>query len=301
MNRVQFGEGACEKIRKYLDSYISNELLIETNHEVLRHVESCPACANELEARTQLRTRLRAAVNAQSVPPELQARIREKIRTDHSRSWFAAGWLTSGWPRWAVATAASLVICAGVWLNYSPERMPAITDRPGQNVYIQKVSATLAAVLKVGLGDHIHCSIFRKYPKDPPPIEKMEADLGASYKGLLPVVRAAVPDGYRVIMAHQCGYAGRKFIHLTFEKDGDLLSLVVARRKDGESLGTLAPALETSGVPVYQAAAARYQVAGFEAGDFLAYVVSDLKSKANLQIAASLAPSVREFLLKIPA
>jgi hypothetical protein len=179
--------------------------------------------------------------------------------------------------------------------------MPAITDRPGQNVYIQKVSATLAAVLKVGLGDHIHCSIFRKYPKDPPPIEKMEADLGASYKGLLPVVRAAVPDGYRVIMAHQCGYAGRKFIHLTFEKDGDLLSLVVARRKDGESLGTLAPALETSGVPVYQSAAARYQVAGFEAGDFLAYVVSDLKSKANLQIAASLAPSVREFLLKIPA
>ena len=300
MNRVQFGEGACEKIRKYLDSYISNELLIETNHEVLRHVESCPACANELEARTQLRTRLRAAVNAQSVPPELQARIREKIRTDQSSSWFAAGWLTSGWPRWAVAMA-TVVICAGVWLNYSPEKMPGLTDRPGQNVYIQKVSATLAAVLKVGLGDHIHCSIFRKYPKDPPPVEKMEADLGASYKGLLPVVRAAVPDGYRVIMAHQCGYAGRHFIHLTLEKDGDLLSLVVARRKDGESLGALAPALETSGVPVYQSAATRYQVAGFESGDFLAYVVSDLKSKANLHIAANLAPAVREFLLKIPA
>jgi hypothetical protein len=54
-------------------------------------------------------------------------------------------------------------------------------------------------------------------------------------------------------------------------------------------------------VPVYQSAATRYQVAGFEAGDFLAYVVSDLKSKANLHIAANLAPAVREFLLKIPA
>jgi len=266
----------------------------------LRHVESCPACASELKARTQLRTRLKAAVNAQSVPPELQARIREKIRTDHSSSWFAAGWFSSGWSRGVVAMAASLIISVGVWLNYSPEKMPALTDRPGQNVYIQKVSATLAAVLKVGLGDHIHCSIFRKYPKDPPPVEKIEADLGASFKGLLPVVRAAVPDGYRVIMAHQCGYAGRKFIHMTFENDGDLLSLVVARRKDGESLGALNPALETSGVPVYQSAAERYQVAGFEAGDFLAYVVSDLKSKANLQIAANLAPAVREFLLKIP-
>ena len=118
MNRVQFGEGACEKARKYLDSYISNELLIETNHEVLRHIESCPACASELEARNQLRTRLKAAVNAQSVPPELQVRIREKLRTDHSSSWFAAGWFASGWPRLAVAMAASLVICAGVWLNY---------------------------------------------------------------------------------------------------------------------------------------------------------------------------------------
>jgi hypothetical protein len=301
MNRVQFGEGACEKTRKYLDSYISNELLIETNHEVLSHVESCPACASELEARTQLRTRLKAAVDAQSVPPELQARIREKIRTRHSSSWLAAGGFSSGWPRWAVATAASFIISAGLWLNYSPEKMPALTDRPGQNVYIQKVSATLSAVLKVGLGDHIHCSIFRKYPKDPPPVEKMEADLGPSYKGLLPVVRAAVPDGYRVIMAHQCGYAGRKFIHLTFEKNGDLLSLVVARRKDDESLRALAPALETAGVPVYQSVAERYHVAGFEAGDFLAYVVSDLKGKANLQIAANLAPAVREFLLKIPA
>ena len=129
----------------------------------------------------------------------------------------------------------------------------------------------------------------------------MEADLGASYKGLLPVVRAAVPDGYRVIMAHHCSYAGRNFIHLTFEKNGDLLSVVVARRKDGETVLGLPPALESSGVPVYQAAADRYQVAGFEAGDFLAYVVSDLKGKANLQIASTLAPVVREFLLKIQA
>ena len=129
----------------------------------------------------------------------------------------------------------------------------------------------------------------------------MEADLGPSYKGLLPVVRAVVPEGYRVVMAHQCGYGNRKFIHVTFKKDGELLSLVVARREGGESLGALAPTLLSSGVRVYQSAADRYQVAGFEAGDFLAYVISDLNSNANLQITAKLAPSVSEFLLKTPA
>ena len=46
MNRIPSGEGACEKIRRYLDSYVTNELLVETNHEVLRHIEGCPACAS---------------------------------------------------------------------------------------------------------------------------------------------------------------------------------------------------------------------------------------------------------------
>ena len=297
----QFREGACEKARKYLDSYVSNELLVETNHEVLRHIENCAACSAELDDRVRLRTRLKSAVNAQSVPPGLQVRIREQIRSGHSGSWFAAGWFLAGWPRWAAAMAATVVICAGVWLNYSRERLPALADRPAQNAYIRRVSATLAAVLKVGLWDHIHCSIFRKYPKEPPSVEKMEAELGPPYKGLLPVVRAAVPDGYRVIMAHQCSYSGRNFIHLTFEKGGELLSLVVARRQAGESLDGLSPASEPLGIPIYQSAAGSYQVAGFEAGNFLAYVVSDLKGKANLQIAVNIAPGVREFLMKTPA
>lgn len=296
MNQMQFGEGGCDKARKYLDSYISNELLVETNHEVLKHLEGCPACSAELEVRTKMRARLKAAVNSQAVPPDLQVRIRRQL--EHQAS---GGWFRAGWGRWAVAIAATLVVCTAVWVNYPRETMPDLSDRPGQNVYIQRVSASLAAVLKVGLGDHIHCSIFRKYPQNPPPIEKMESDLGPSYKGLLPVVRAAIPEGYRVVMAHQCGYAGRKFIHLTFEKGGDLLSLVVARKNPGESLGGLSAAAEPSGIPIYQSAAGRYEVAGFDAGDFLAYVVSDLSGRKNLQIAANLAAGVREFLVRTPA
>jgi len=301
MNRFQFGEGGCEKTRKYLDAYVSNELMVETNHEVLRHIKGCPSCAAEVDTRARLRSRLKAAVNAQSVPRELQVRIREQIRTSQSGSWVHFGWLRAGWPRWAGAMAAALVVAAGLWVNYSTERLPALSDRPGQNTYISRVSANLAAILKVGLGDHIHCSIFRKYPKDPPPVEKMEAELGPAYAGLLPVVRTAVPEGYKVFMAHQCSYAGRKFVHLTFEKDGGLLSLVVARKQTGESLDGLSPAAAASGVRIYQSAAGRYQVAGFEAGNFFAYVVSELRNKENLQIAASVAPAVREFLMKTPA
>ncbi len=300
MNRIQFGEGGCDKTRKYLDAYVSNELTVETNHQILRHIEGCPACAAEVDTRARLRSRLKGAVNAQSVPPELQVRIRGQIQSDRSGSWFDLGWLRGGWPRWAGAMAA-LVVAFGLWVNHSSERMPALSDRPAQKTYINRVSANLAAVLKVGLGDHIHCSIFRKYPKDPPPVEKMEGDLGPAYAGLLPAVRAAVPEGYKVIMAHQCSFGGRKFVHLTFEKDGGLLSLVVAHKQTGESLDGLAPAAELSGVRIYESAAGRYQVAGFEAGNFFAYVVSELDHNKNLQIAANVAPGVHEFLMKVPA
>ena len=38
MNRLEFGQGACDKTRRYMDSYISNELLVETTHELLANL-----------------------------------------------------------------------------------------------------------------------------------------------------------------------------------------------------------------------------------------------------------------------
>ena len=290
MSRIQFGEGGCEKTRKLLDAYVSNELLIETNQDVARHLAGCPACTSEVEARTQLRTRMRSAVKAQTVPPDLQVRIRQRIGAAESKSWVFAGWT-----RWAVAAAACLAISTGVWLNRPYEKMPDRADRPGQKNYIQKISTPLAAVLRVGLGDHVHCAIYRK-PPAPQPVEQMEADLGPEYKDLLPVVRDQIPAGFRIIMAHQCSFAGRKFVHFTMEKDGALLSLVIARKQEGETLEGLSAAAKAGTVEIFQSRADRYQVAGFDAGNFFVYVVSDLRSKANLEVAEQLAPAVQSFL-----
>jgi hypothetical protein len=60
----------------------------------------------------------------------------------------------------------------------------------------------------------------------------------------------------------------------------------------------LLPLRESSGIPIYQSAAGRYEVAGFESGDYFAYVVSELRSKANLQIAANVAAGIHSFLMK---
>ena len=294
MRLVQFGDNPCARIRRYVDSYINNELLVETNHEVLRHLETCPACAAEVESRTRIKARSKSAVQNQSIPEDLEARVRAALRQD-SRSSFA-------WTRWASAAAAILVVAVGLWVEvprWTRPALPELADRRGQDVFIQKASASLSAVLKVGLGDHIHCSIFRKYPKDPPSVEEMAQRLGPAYQDLVPRVKARVPEEYRIILAHQCGYQGRRFVHLTLTNGSSLLSLVITRKQPGESMQALTVSDHASGVAVYQAAALNYDVAGFETDRFLAYVVSDLGARQNLQMAYALAPSVHQFLAAV--
>ena len=294
MKLVQFGDSACARIRRYMDSYINNELLVETNHEVLRHLESCPSCASEVETRSRIKNRLKAAVQNQGVPVDLQSRVREALRSEGQEAGFR-------WTRWAAA-AAIVVIATGTWLavpRWTRPALPDLADRRGQDVFIQKVSESLSAVLKVGLGDHIHCSVFRKYPKNPPSVEEMAEKLGPAYQDLGPLVRARVPEEYRIILAHQCGYQGRRFVHLTLSNGSNLLSLVITRKQAGETLHGLATSRQPSGVPIYQATARNYVVAGFETDQFLAYLVSDLGAKQNLEIATGLAPSVQHFLAAV--
>jgi anti-sigma factor (TIGR02949 family) len=294
MRLVQFEDNPCARIRRYVDSYINNELLVETNHEVLRHLETCPACAAEVESRTRIKARLKSAVQNQSVPEDLQARVRAALRQDSHASFART--------RWASAAAAVLLVAAGLWVEaprWTRPALPDLADRRGQDAFIQKVSASLSAVLKVGLGDHIHCSIFRKYPKDPPSVDEMAQKLGPAYQDLVPLVKPRVPEEYRIILAHQCGYQGRRFVHLTLTNGSNLLSLVITRKQPGESMQALTVSEQISGVPVYQAAAQNYDVAGFETDQFLAYVVSDLGARQNLQIAYALAPSVHQFLAAV--
>jgi hypothetical protein len=278
-----------------MDSYMNNELLVETNHEVLRHLESCPSCSAELEARTRIKGHLKAVVQAQPVPEDLEARLRAALRQETHRS-------SNRWTRWVAAAAAILVLGVGAGLileHRSRLVLPDISDRPAQDIYIQKVSASLAAVLKVGLGDHIHCSIFRKYPKNPPTVEEMGQKMGPAYKDLVHLVKSRVPGNYRILLAHQCGYGGRRFVHLTLTNGSNLLSLIITRKQPGETLETMTAVTRPSGVAVYEASATGYDVASFETDQFLAYVVSDLGSKQNLQIAETLAPSVYQFLAAI--
>jgi hypothetical protein len=239
----------------------------------------------------RLRERLKQAVHSDLAPDHLHARIRSNIRGGQPsgrRTWWQA----------ALVFAVIMIILGGRalfhfgYLLFTPE---------SRESYISAISNQVAGIMRIGLGDHVNCAVFRKYPKKPASIEVIVEELAPKYRDLVSVVRSRIPQEYRLFAAHECGYHGRKFIHLTFHGDSRVLSVVITRKDWGESFtkADLLPALAQSGIPIYRAGVQSFQIAAFETSEHLVYFISDLPQQKNMDIMLALAPDVREFLRRL--
>lgn len=240
--------------------------------------------------------RLKNAVNSVAVPPYLQARILNRIRVEQQpRPWlFRLGTLK-------LASVGLVVLCAGTALAYHEGHLRL--TKASKISYVWSVSNRLVSLMGAGLADHINCSVFRKYPKDAPPVAVLEQKLPAQFRELIPIVQSQVPSDYRLLISHQCRWNGRRFIHLSLENSSHVLSVVITVRKGGESFGAegLLPALVQSDIPMYQSGVQRFAITAFETPGYLVYFVSDLPQAENTRIMRAMAPGMRSLLNKLGA
>jgi hypothetical protein len=236
---------------------------------------------------SQFHDRLKSAVDSVEVPPELRAQVRASLDAAGGRRWALT---------FVPGMAAALVCAVGLSLYHNGQFR---YTRASREAYIGSVSSRVAAMMRVGLGDHIHCSVFAKPPATKP--DQIAESLGPEFKDLAPIAQRYVPEQYRLTLAHRCSYHGRHFVHLSFMNDSHLVSLLVTKRGDGESFEAekLLPALVQSGIPMYQANVQRFAISGFETRDYLVYMVSDLAPEENLQILTAMAPSVHAMLERL--
>ena len=289
MTRTRFGEQACQKVLAKLDSYIDNELLTESSLELMEHFQRCTACTRESQERRNMRARLQTAVREVRVPPGLEDRVRDRLRqTPEPR------------PKrfHLMAIAATLAVCFGWWVDYQLGTLRPTTA--SQESYVAEISGQVASIVRVGLGDHLHCALIRQRGRR---LEDGVDQLPVEFKELIPIVHQHLPADLSLVLAHECRYHGRNFVHLTFQNGRTLLSLVIAKKQGGESLvGTNLPrALSQTKIPMYTAGARGFQVAAFESRGFLVYTVSDLSQTGNLGVLAALAPSLQNFLNQMVA
>ena len=287
MNIVNFEDGHCKRIRSYLDSYLNNELMVETNHEVLRHLEACEDCSRSLEDRARLKAQLKRAVMQEYAP----AALRERITTDLRRS---RGFSFSRVSLALAAAAAVLVIAAVTFFTWGPPK-----NQLSLQAKVAPADVT-GQILKIGFDDHVFCAIDHHLANKQFTPEQMPEHLGPEYAGLVALVKERMTRDYSVAVGHRCHYQGREFIHLIMRNQSNVVSLVITR-KNAEAFPTngVAAIAQAAGSPIYQAAWANQQIAGLETRDHLVFVVSNETSDANLQIATSLGPPVRDLLARL--
>jgi anti-sigma factor RsiW len=203
----------CRELRDLADAFIGDELLVETNQDILRHLESCPDCRAEVAARRELRRRLKLAWgrSADLAPREqwlgeVRARLEATHQARTRRRGAGGTWL---------ALVATVLVAAGIGLI-------ALSGSRG--------AAALLALARSAVGDHRNCAVRFNLAERPIPLEQAAARYDAAYR-----VFEATPDAsvsarngtIEVVERHSCVFEGRRFAHVVMRYQGELVSLLV--------------------------------------------------------------------------
>jgi hypothetical protein len=297
MNVINFNERACERYRRYFDAYLDNELLVETNQDVLQHLNSCAECASILEGRARTKQLVRDAVTKEQAPPELVAALRSRLRTERP-TFFAVNTVR----RMMAAAAFLLLAIVGV----GSLQWARIVQFGGDDGVFPTLTPRVQELLRVGLIDHVHCAIISKQWKRFVSFDEMKANtsrqaLGPEFIDLVPAVEAKLGSDYKLIQGHRCVANHRRYVHLILTGKKDAIVSIVITEKNNESFSQsdAVAVMRASGVPIYRDRQGILEIAGFESDKYLAYVVSNLDQAANLNVASLMAPVVYNHLHKL--
>jgi len=268
----------CRDVRELADSFLAEELLTETNHEILRHLETCPGCGTDLAARRALREGVRRAFQHASdldSRPEFLTQLRASLQNAAHHVPARRGIRFQGW--WALA--ATVLLAAGLGLAYRGRDWMMATG----------------ALARAAVGDHRNCALQFRLAEKPISLEDAAQRYGAAYRVLetLPPndVMTAVGPAH-VLERHACVYGGRRFGHIVFEYRGERVSLLVTAAEGGLLL-----ALPGEALP-HVTSASRIDdmsVASFRASGQMVFFAGDVAQADLIALAEALAePLYRE-------
>lgn len=202
----------CRDVRPLADSYLTEQLLVETNHAIVSHLEGCSSCRAEFEAQRRLRA---ATKSAFANTPSLQARpeFLTALAVD-LRGHSSAAQPRSQW-RGKLALAATVLLVASLGAGgtawFSEQRLHLLS--------------------RLAAGDHQNCAIKFKLEERPITLAaaavKYEPAFGR-LEAVPPAVEQLSAGPLKVLERHACVYNGQPFAHIVLSYKGTAVSLLVA-------------------------------------------------------------------------
>jgi len=303
----------CDQFRELAESYLNNELMIETNHQLVSHLEHCSDCRHDLTARRELRTKLRMAFTSapeNQMRPEFANHLKEELRQqalkgsvntvnfkqdlDFSKRQPKLMWF-------AIAACLLLVASGGVVLirqGLLKVIYPGGQESAFNEASVDKYKTELA---RSAVGDHRDCAVHFRLNEKPIDLDVAGREYDPVYVNLSKVVgdQGNKPFDLEMIEAHSCVFESRRFAHIVFKYHGRLVSFLVTDTK-GAMQGTEmnAPTLSQSQV-IACSQFDGYQVSCFQTNRHAVFVVSDLSETENLMLTRALAPSVFAHITRV--
>lgn len=262
----------CRDVRELADSFLSGQLLVETNHELLRHLDGCLGCRSEMAARQALRATIKSAfANAESLrmSDEFRDDVVSRLRTmalPKTRRQFFGIWRY-------VAAAVVLASAAGTELFLLPARA--------------------SAAARDAAGDHRDCAILSRLGEKPISLEEAATREDVSFRLLqsTPSDELTTPAGLvRVVRRHSCEFHGRRFAHIVLQFQGQIVSLLMTG-DDGQKINSGS----TAESPLHLAWLSPidgFTVVSFKTPGHIIFLVSSLDKPAFSQVAPFLADPV---------
>lgn len=303
----------CPEFKEIADSYLKDELSVETTHDVLKHIEACAACRSELAARRETRAQLRRAFADApefQIRPDFAFQLRNQLKAQAlgkrktSFNFFAAMMRPQ---RLAIAACLVVVSVVGIFaIRYrndnsselARDRQPTLSSSgiraplPAEELSGTAVHLASFELGEAAVGDHRDCAIKYNLPEKPIDLNQAGRKYDAAYIGLAQAVQSSDirrAGDIKYIEDHSCVYNGTRFAHIVLEVEGRTISLLVAEtdaREPNQTGDEVSTCSHKDGFHVSCFGTKRHNI----------FVVSDLPEADNLRLARRLAPTVAKHI-----
>ena len=268
----------CREFQEISEAYLSDELLVETNIQVFRHLENCPKCRAEFAAKRQLRLQMRSAVRHApefQIDPgfanRLSANLKETVLYENTwRKLFFA-------PKLMIPVMASLLYAVAlgfVALNW--------TNKNGEiTLSSDVITKTLTQIALAAVGGHKDCALEKMQMW-----EKMSkqdyAEKAVYTEKIVNPLRANFSENVEMLHAHDCIFEGKEFTHVILRKGVHTVSVFF------DKSDVLPEADNSANASIICEKENGLQVASFQQNRQPIFVISDMTETENLSAARAL-------------
>lgn len=295
----------CRNFKDLLDSYLCEELAVETNHRMLSHAEHCPPCRSEMASRRNLRESLRRACSkdrmSESACERLRSRLQAEALNDTNQNAIGASVWRERLARFfnfrylIPATTMALLVLGSVGFFMYLKNQETPDNLAGLSTSTSDFPLLSDALMIQAADDHRKCSPHFIPAGGPMEMPESVKEVDEAYFGLEKIAATGAKD-LQLHSAHLCRSGGRRFAHLVYTRDKTTISLLVTARDEHALNADSSPHVDADHAELQEAIQKEFSLGAYQSAKHVVVVVSDLPKAENEKLARTLALPVVEFL-----